>query len=146
MAMTPGFAPPTKSDIHHLSRLGRFLVPYRWRVAVALGALVVAASCVLALGQGLKHVVDAGFGSGDPRLLNAALAGVIAISVLLACATWVRFYLMMSVGERIIADLRSAVFSHVLTLTPGFFDSARTGEIASRLTNDTEQIRQVIGF
>jgi ATP-binding cassette, subfamily B, bacterial len=71
---------------------------------------------------------------------------VIGVSVLLAGATWVRFYLMMSVGERIIADLRRAVFAHVLTLSPAFFDTARTGEIASRLTNDSEQIRQVIGF
>src|SRR5688500_9523868 len=53
---------------------------------------------------------------------------------------------MMSVGERVIADLRQAVFSHVLSLSPAFYDSARTGEIASRLTNDTEQVRQVIGF
>src|SRR5262245_19029559 len=146
MSTAPGFTPPTKGDIHHLARLGRFLLPYRGRIAVALGALVVAASCVLVLGQGLRHVVDAGFGSGDPRLLNAALAAIIAVAVLLACATWVRFYLMMSVGERIIADLRNAVFSHVLTLSPAFFDSARTGEIASRVTNDSEQIRQVIGF
>src|SRR5262245_43052907 len=146
MAMTPGFVPPPKGDLHHLARLGRFLLPYRWRVAGALVALVVAASCVLALGQGLRHVVDRGFGSGDPNLLNAALAAVVALSVLLACATWVRFYLMMSVGERVIADLRNAVFAHVLTLSPAFFDSSRTGEIGSRLTNDTEQIRQVIGF
>ena len=135
---------PGKGDIHHLRRLGRFLWPYRGRIATALTALVVAASCVLALGQGLRHVVDAGF--GDPRLLNAALAGVVAVACVLAAATWVRFYLMMSVGERIIADLRNAVFAHVLTLSPAFFDSARTGEIGSRLTNDTEQIRQVIGF
>ena len=78
--------------------------------------------------------------------MNAALAAVVAVSVVLACATWARFYLMMSVGERIIADLRKAVFTHVLTLSPAFFDGARTGEIGSRLTNDTEQIRQVIGF
>ena len=68
------------------------------------------------------------------------------MAVVLACATWTRFYLMMSVGERVIADLREAVFGHVLTLSPAFFDAARTGEIASRLTNDTEQMRQVIGF
>src|SRR5262245_55526726 len=146
MAMTPGFVPPPKGDLHHLARLGRFLLPYRWRVAGALVALVVAASCVLALGQGLRHVVDRGFGSGDPDLLNAALAAVVAVSLVLACATWVRFYYMMSVGERVIADLRNAVFAHVLTLSPAFFDSARTGEIGSRLTNDSEQIRQVIGF
>ena len=137
---------PPKGDIAQLARLWRFLFPYRWRIAVALAALIIAASCVLALGQGLRYVIDAGFGSGEPRLLDAALAAVVAVSVVLACATWVRFYLMMSVGERVIADLRQAVFGHVLTLSPAFFDSARTGEIASRLTNDSEQLRQVIGF
>jgi ATP-binding cassette, subfamily B, bacterial len=146
MAMSSDLVLPAKGDLHYLARLGRFLAPYRWRIGAALGALVVAASCVLVLGQGLRHVVDAGFGSGDPNLLNAALAAVVAVSVVLACATWARFYLMMSVGERIIADLRKAVFTHVLTLSPAFFDGARTGEIGSRLTNDTEQIRQVIGF
>jgi len=132
--------------MHGMLRMVRFLAPYRGRIAAALLALVTAAGCVLALGQGLRHVVDAGFGSGDPRLLNAALAAVVTVAVVLACATWVRFYLMMSVGERIIADLRKTVFAHVLTLSPTFFDSARTGEIASRLTNDSEQLRQVIGF
>ena len=146
MAQSPGFVSPPKGDLAHLLRLGRFLIPYRWRIAAALTALVVAAGCVLVLGQGLRHVVDAGFGSGDPRLLNAALAAIVAVAVVLAVATWVRFYLMMSVGEAIISDLRKTVFAHVLTLPPGFYDSARTGEIASRLTNDSEQLRQVIGF
>jgi ATP-binding cassette, subfamily B, bacterial len=146
VAVQQSFVPPPPGNVAQLKRLARFLIPYRWRVVVALCALVVAASCVLALGQGLRHVVDAGFGSGDPQLLNAALAGIIAIAVILAGATWTRFYLMMSVGERIIADLRQAVFAHVLALSPAFFDSARTGEVVSRLINDTEQIRQVIGF
>jgi len=84
-------------------------VPYRWRIAGAFAALVVAASCVLALGQGLRHVIDAGFGSGDPHLLNAALAAVVAVSVVLACATWARFFLMMSVGERVIAHRLATV-------------------------------------
>jgi ATP-binding cassette subfamily B protein len=109
-------------------------------------ALATAAGCVLGLGQGLRHVIDAGFGSRDPQLLNAALAAVVAVAVLLAAATWLRFYLMMSVGERVIADLRCAAFAHVLTLSPAFFDSTRTGELSSRVTSDTEQIRQVIGF
>jgi ATP-binding cassette, subfamily B, bacterial len=99
MAMSSDLVLPAKGDLHYLARLGRFLAPYRWRIGAALGALVVAASCVLVLGQGLRHVVDAGFGSGDPNLLNAALAAVVAVSVVLACATWARFYLMMSVGE-----------------------------------------------
>ena len=138
--------PSPKGDLAQLARLGRFLLPYRWRIAGAMVALLVAASCVLALGQGLRYVIDAGFGSRDPHLLNLALAAVVAVAVVLACATFARFYLMMSVGERIIADLRRAVFAHVLTLSPEYFDSARSGEISSRLTNDTEQIRQVIGF
>ncbi len=146
MPISPSIIPPPKGDVTQFARLWRFLAPYRWKIAGALAALIVAASCVLALGQGLRYVIDAGFGSGDPHLLNLALAGVVTVSVVLACATWTRFYLMMSVGERVIADLREAVFSHVLTLSPAFFDASRTGEIASRLTNDTEQIRQVIGF
>jgi ATP-binding cassette subfamily B protein len=146
MPQSPFFVAPPKGEIAQLARLGRFLAPYRGRIALALAALVVAASCVLALGQGLRHVIDAGFGSGDPQLLNAALAAVVGVSMLLAAATYVRFYYMMSVGERVIADLRKAVYGHVLTLSPAFFDASRTGELSSRLTNDSEQIRQVIGF
>ncbi|MGZ9014515.1 MAG: ABC transporter transmembrane domain-containing protein, partial [Burkholderiales bacterium] len=146
MAFLPAFVPPPRGDLGQLLRLTRFLAPYRWRIAAALAALVVAASCVLALGQGLRHVIDAGFEGGNARLLNQALIAVVGVSAILAAATWTRFYLMMSAGERVIADLRETAFAHVLTLTPAFFDSARTGEIASRVTNDTEQIRQVIGF
>jgi ATP-binding cassette subfamily B protein len=142
----PGFNPPPRADVAHLFRLGRFIAPYRRRIALALLALLVAAGCVLALGQGLRHVIDAGFGSGDPHLLNSALVVVITVSTLLAAATGARFYHMMSGGERIVADLRQAVFAHVISLTPAFYDAARTGEIASRLTNDTEQLRQVVGF
>src|SRR3972149_10412440 len=129
MRASAPFTTPPKGDLIQLGRLARFLAPYCWQIAGALAALVVAASCVLALGQGLRHVIDAGFGSGDPHLLNAALAAVVAVSVVLAGATWARFFLMMSVGERVIADLRQAAFGHVLTLSPAFFDSARTGEI-----------------
>jgi ATP-binding cassette, subfamily B, bacterial len=146
VALTPSFVSPPKGELVHLLRLGRFLSPYRLRIAGALTALLIASGCVLLLGQGVRHVVDGGFGSADPHLLNAALAGIVAVATVLACATWTRFYLMMSVAERIIADLRRAVFGHVLTLSPAFFDSARTGEIGSRITNDSEQLRQVIGF
>jgi ATP-binding cassette subfamily B protein len=129
-----------------LARLVRFLLPYRWRIAAAALALSVAAACVLALGQGLKLVIDAGFGSGDPRLLDRALAGLVAVAVLLATATWFRFYLMMSTGERVVTDLRRALFDHILGLDPAYFESARTGEVISRLTNDSAQLQAVIGF
>ena len=127
-------------------RLARFLAPYRVRVACALAALVVAAGCVLALGQGLRLVIDAGFGSGEPRLLDQALGAMIGVAATLACATWLRFYLMMSAGERVVTDLRRRVFNHILGLDAAFFETARTGEVISRLTNDTALLQQVIGF
>jgi len=126
--------------------LVRFLAPYAWRIAAAAVALTVAAACVLGLGQGLKLVIDAGFGSGDPRLLDQALAGLIGVAALLATATWFRFYLMMTTGERVVTDLRRAVFDHILGLDPAFFEATRTGEVISRLTNDTTMLQNVIGF
>ncbi|MEW6688003.1 MAG: ABC transporter transmembrane domain-containing protein [Pseudomonadota bacterium] len=132
--------------MNHFLRLARYIVPYRGRVAVALLALVVAAGCVLALGQGLKHVVDRGLGSGDPQLLNAALAAMVGVAALLAAATYVRFYLMMTLGERVVTDLRRAVFDHLLALEPAYFEAMRTGEVISRLTNDTTLLQQVIGY
>ena len=129
-----------------LRRVARFLLPYRARVAVALAALVVAAACWLALGQGVKHVIDGGFAGGEPRALDRALAGVLGIAAVLALATWLRFYLMMSLGERVVTDLRRAVFGHILGLEPAFFEATRTGEVISRLTNDATLLQQVIGY
>ena len=132
--------------MRHALRLARFVAPYRLKIAVALVALMVAAGCVLAMGQGLKYVVDKGFGSANPELLNEALAAMIGVAALLSAATFVRFYLMMSIGERVVADLRRAVFNHILSLEPGYFEATRTGEVISRLTNDTALLQQVIGY
>jgi ATP-binding cassette subfamily B protein len=130
----------------HVLRLARFIAPYRLKVAAALAALVVAAGCVLALGQGLKYVVDQGFGSANPELLNAALGAMIGVAALLSVATFARFYLMMTIGERVVTDLRRTVFNHILALEPGYFEATRTGEVISRLTNDTTLLQQVIGY
>jgi ATP-binding cassette subfamily B protein len=146
MALPGQSIPPPKGEVAQLARLARFLSPHGRRITGALAALVVASACVLGLGQGLRAVIDAGFGSGDPAHLNLALVGFVMVAVVLAVATWFRFYLMMSTGERVVADLRRAVYDHVLSLSPAYFDSARTGEIVSRLTNDTTQLQQVIGF
>jgi ATP-binding cassette subfamily B protein len=129
-----------------LARLARFLLPYRWRVGAALVALLAAAGSVLALGQGVKFVVDSGFGSGDPRMLDRALGAAVAVAATLAVATYFRFSLMMSTGERVVADLRRAVFDHLLALSPGFFERARTGEVISRLASDATVVQQVIGY
>jgi ATP-binding cassette subfamily B protein len=126
--------------------VARFLAPYKIRIAAAAVALLVAAGCVLALGQGVKVVVDRGFGSGEPHLLDQAVAAMIALAGVLAAATWCRFYLMMTTGERVVTDLRRAVFDHILGLEPAFFERTRTGEVISRLTNDSTLLQQVIGF
>jgi ATP-binding cassette subfamily B protein len=142
----PGLARERRGDWRQLARLGRFLLPYRLRVAGAVVALLLAAASVLALGQGLRHVVDGGFGSGDPRLLNEALAALIGVAVTLAIATYFRFYLMMTTGERVVTDLRRAVFDHIIGLEPAFFESTRTGEVVSRLTADATLLQQIIGY
>ena len=108
-------------------------------------ALVVAAGSVLAIGQGLKLVIDRGIAAGNPGMLNAALAGLLGVIAVMSAATFGRFYLVTWLGERVTADLRRAVFDHILKLSPAFFEVTRTGEVISRLTNDTSQLETVIG-
>jgi len=136
---------PANRDVRQLARILGFLAPYRRQVAIAMVALVVAAGCVLVLGQGLRRVIDRGFASGDAALLNSALVALLAIIVVMAIATYTRFYYVSWIGERVTADIRRAVFSHLLDLSPGFFEVTRTGEVISRLTNDTSLLEVVIG-
>jgi ATP-binding cassette subfamily B protein len=119
--------------------------PHRWRFVVAGAALLIAAGCTLAVGQGLKLVVDRGFTANDAHALDEALVGLLAIIAVMAVATYVRFYFVSWIGERVTADLRRRVFDHLLTLSPGFFEVTRTGEVISRLTNDTTMLENVIG-
>ncbi len=126
-------------------RLARFLVPYRSRFVVAGIALLLAAGCTLAIGQGLKLVIDRGFIANDSGALDAALAALLAVIATMSVATYVRFYNVSWIGERVTADLRRTVFDHLLTLSPGFFEITRTGEVISRLTNDATMLETVIG-
>ena len=128
-----------------LRRLSGLLSPYRGRFAVAGIALLVAAGCTLAVGQGLKLVVDRGFNAGNGAELDRALFELLAIIAVMTIATYVRFYNVSWIGERVTADLRKRVFNHLLTLSPGFFEITRTGEVISRLTNDTTMLENVIG-
>lgn len=137
---------PGSRDFSQLLRLARFLAPYRLRIAAAVAALLVAAACVLALGQGLRYVIDAGFAAASPAVLDRALAAVLGLAVLLAASTYARFYLMLSIGERVIADIRRAVFDHILSFSPAYFETARTGEVISRLTSDTTLLQAVVGY
>jgi ATP-binding cassette subfamily B protein len=138
----------SRSIQHPLSRraiLLNLILPYRLRIALALLALIIAAGSVLLIGQGLRQVIDRGFSAGSPELLNYALSGLLGVIVVMSAATYFRFYLVSWLGERITADLRRLVFSHLLTLSPAFFEQNRTGDVLSRLTNDTTQLETVIG-
>jgi ATP-binding cassette subfamily B protein len=108
-------------------------------------ALVVAAAAMLGVGQGLRAVIDRGFAAGDPAWLDRTLLAMFGVIGLLAGATWMRFYNVSWLGERVTADLRQRVFDHLLSLPPSWFESGRTGDVISRLTSDTTQIESVIG-
>jgi ATP-binding cassette subfamily B protein len=121
------------------------LAPYRWQALGALVAMAVSAGMVLAFGQGLRYLIDQGFRAHDPRLLDQAVLIVFASTVLLALASFCRFFLVSWVGERVVADLRRQVFAHLLTLSPAFYELTRTGDIVSRLTTDTAVLQTVTG-
>ncbi|WP_286191926.1 ABC transporter transmembrane domain-containing protein [Roseomonas genomospecies 6] len=141
---TPSAA-PRRRNLSPLRRLFPFLWPYRLQILGAVLALTVAAGTVLGLGQGMRVLVDQGFVAGDSALLDRALLVLLAVIVLMAASTFGRFYLVSWIGERVVADIRRAVYGHVVKLSPGFFETTKTGEILSRLTTDTEVLQGVVG-
>jgi ATP-binding cassette, subfamily B, bacterial len=134
-----------RRDYRALGRLLGFLKPYRAQVAVALVALTIAAGTVLVFGAGLRWLVDRGFVAGDPRLLDQALMGLLVVVLLLALATFGRSYVVSWLGERVTADVRRAVFDNLLRLSPGFYETTRTGEVLSRLSTDTTVVQTLVG-
>jgi ATP-binding cassette, subfamily B, bacterial len=135
---------PSK-NLRQLKILWRFVGPYRWRVVGAAIALMVAAASVLAIGQGLRQVIDHGLAKGNPGFLDEALLGLLSVVTIMAAATFCRFYLVTWIGERVTADIRRYVFDHILSLSSEFFEITRTGELISRLTNDTALLEVVVG-
>ena len=132
-------------DLGQLRHLLRFLAPYKLAMAGALAALTTAAATVLALGIGLRRLVDEGFRGDDTALLDQALLVMFGVVALMALASYSRFYLVSWLGERVVADIRRAVYDHIMGLSPAFFEITRTGEILSRLTTDTTVLQVVIG-
>ncbi len=145
MDRSAGEARDRSRDLGVLRQLSGYLRPYRWMAAGAIVALVVAAGTVLALGQGLRYLVDRGLASGDEALLDRSLVVLLCVVAVLAVATYARFSLVSRLGERVVADIRRDVFAHVLRLSPGFFEVTRTGEVLSRLTTDTTLLQIVVG-
>ncbi len=141
---TPDSREPRK-QLGPLLQLAGFLRPYKIRLLWAALALLTGALGVLAFGGVLRMVIDQGFRSGDAAALNQALLWLFAVVITLALAVAARVYLVTWLGERVVADLRKAVFERALQLEPAFFESTRTGEVISRLTTDAALIQVVIG-
>ncbi|WP_103308816.1 MULTISPECIES: ABC transporter transmembrane domain-containing protein [unclassified Pseudomonas] len=122
-----------------------FIAPYRKQVAGALLALIVTAGITLSMGQGIRLLVDQGFMTRSPHLLNQSIGLFMMLVVGLAIGTFARFYLVSWIGERVVADIRRQVFNHLVYLHPGFYENNRSSEIQSRLTTDTTLLQSVIG-
>lgn len=128
-----------------LSSMMAFIKPYRWQVFFAILALTFTAATTLSIGQGIRFLVDQGFGADAINRLNEAVGFFILLAAMLALGTFARFYLVSWIGERVSADLRRKVFEHVIDLHPGFFETNLSSEIQSRITTDTTLLQTVIG-
>ena len=135
----------SKSKSSVLAQLIKFLLPYKGTLIAAAIALIFTAAMTLAMGQGVRLLIDEGFVAGSIDRLEQAALFIIGIAILMAAGTYARFYLVTWLGERVSADLRLAVFNHLIELHPHYFEENRSGEIISRLTTDTTLIQTVIG-
>jgi ATP-binding cassette subfamily B protein len=136
---------PSRARLRPLVALAPYVGRYRGRVALALVSLTVAAVTTLIVPVAARRMIDFGFSPEGIAMINSYFSVMIAVVAVLAGASAARYYLVMTIGERIVADLRRDVFAHLTALSPAFFDSARSGELVSRLTADTTQIKSAVG-
>ncbi|MEK9283189.1 MULTISPECIES: ABC transporter ATP-binding protein/permease [unclassified Bradyrhizobium] len=134
-----------RARLRPLLALAPYVSRYRGRAALAFVALTIAALTTLLVPVAVRRMIDFGLTPEGIALINSYFAVMIAVVAVLALASASRYYLVMTIGERIVADLRRDVFAHLLSLSPAFFDSARSGELVSRLTADTTQIKSAVG-
>lgn len=143
---TPAGLPATRRlKVKPLAALLPYIARYRLRAFAALTALIVAALATLAVPIAVRRMIDFGFSPQGVALIDSYFMVMIAVVALLAAASAMRYYLVTTLGERIVADLRGNVFAHLTTLSPAFFDCAQSGEMMSRLTADTTQIKSAVG-
>lgn len=127
-----------------LAALAPFLMPYKGLMAAAAAALFLTAAVSLALPLAVRRVID-NFGAEDGAILDRYFMGALVITALLAVGTGLRYALVTKLGERVVADIRRAVFDRVIGMSPVFFERIMTGEVLSRITTDTTLILSVIG-
>lgn len=142
----PASPPPSgRARLRPLVALAPYITRYRGRALLALVSLTVAAVTTLMVPVAVRRMIDFGFSPEGIAMINNYFSVMIALVAVLAVASAMRYYLVMTIGERIVADLRRDVFAHLTSLSPAFFDSARSGELVSRLTADTTQIKSAVG-
>ena len=134
-----------RGKLRPLLGLMPFVARYKARAAGALIALLVASLATLAVPIAVRRMIDLGFSAERVELVNQYFAVMIAVVAVLAAASASRYYLVTTLGERVVADLRRAVFDHLTRLSADFFDTAKSGELVSRLTADTTQIKSAVG-
>ena len=134
-----------KLNLRPLASLVPYVKRYRLRALAALGALILAALTTLIVPIALRRMIDFGFSARGFALIDNYFLVMIGVAAVLALASALRYYLVTTLGERIVADLRGDVFAHLTSLSPAFFDEAKTGEVISRLTADTTQIKAAVG-
>ncbi len=136
---------PKADTLKPLATLWPFIRPYRATLAAALGALLVAAVAMLALPVALRYLIDRGFAGGDVGTINRYFAWFLAAAVVFGGFAALRFYLVSWLGERVVADIRTAVYDRVIRMDPLFFEVTRIGEVLSRLTTDTTLVQSISG-
>lgn len=128
-----------------LGRLAPYIKRYRVMVTGALVSLALAAITSLALPPAIRRMIDHGFTRPDGSFIDSYFGMLMGVSLVLAAASALRYYFVTTLGERIVSDLRRDVFAHVIRLSPSFFDVNHSGEIVSRLTADTTQVKSAVG-
>ena len=130
---------------HAIKQAAQFVTPYRRQVVYSLLALLFTATITLSIGQGIRLMIDQGFATQSKELLSQYVGMFLLLVIALAIGTFTRYYWVTWLGERVIADVRSRVFNHLIHLHPGFFEENRSLEIQSRLTADMTLLQTVIG-
>ncbi len=143
--VAPASEPARSRKLRPLLSLVPYVLRYRWHAGAALVALLVAAVTTLVVPIAVRRMIDFGFSRDSATMIDSYFSVMIAIVAVLALSSAVRFFLVTTLGERIVADLREAVFGHIVLLSPAYFDQAKSGELISRLTADTTQIKAAVG-
>ena len=132
-------------QVKPLRRSLPFLRPYTGRIGFALLCLTIAALAALAMPVSIRLVVDYGFSDGNGRAIDIYFIALLILSLIYALSSSLRYYMVMWIGERVVADIRSAVYEHVITMDLTFFEVTKSGEVLSRLTTDTTLVQSVVG-